>query len=225
MHVLTQHYDNARTGANLQETELGPATVAPGRFGKLFELAVEGHVYAQPLYVAKGGIPGVKGRNLLYVATMRNKVYAFDADAGGAPVWSRSLGPFAALPDPNIGPGGYSDIANAVGQHEPVLQPASTIRRAVLEGDPLDPPAPHLRQRAVRDDRAVLLGQVPLVVPPVGHPGTHLARGAATLVQANVEWMLIPVTRALRSQRRDELLPRERAARRATRPAWRGTAR
>lgn len=115
MHVLTQHCDNARTGANLQETELNPATVAPGSFGKLFELTVEGHVYAQPLYVAEGDIPAVKGRNLLYVATMRNNVYAFDADAGGAPVWSRPLGPFVRLPDPNIGPGGYSDIADAVG--------------------------------------------------------------------------------------------------------------
>ena len=51
MSVLTQHYDSRRTGANLAETKLSPATVGPGKFGKLFELGVEGHVYAQPLYV------------------------------------------------------------------------------------------------------------------------------------------------------------------------------
>jgi hypothetical protein len=115
MHVLTQHYDSARTGGNLQETVLSPATVAPDRFGKLFELAVQGDVYAQPLYVQGVSFPGVGQRNVLYVVTMHNQVYAFDADAGGSPRWSRSLGPFVSLPDANIGPGGYRDIADAVG--------------------------------------------------------------------------------------------------------------
>jgi hypothetical protein len=36
MQVLTQHYDGARTGANLEETVLSPASVSPDRFGKLF---------------------------------------------------------------------------------------------------------------------------------------------------------------------------------------------
>jgi hypothetical protein len=115
MQVLTQHYDSARTGANLQETVLSPANVVPDRFGKLFELAVQGHVYAQLLYVQGVSFPGVGQRNALYVATMHNQVSAFDADAGGGPLWSRSLGPFVSLPDVNIGPGGYKDIADAVG--------------------------------------------------------------------------------------------------------------
>src|SRR5438093_34984 len=56
--VLTQHNDNARTGANLAESILTPdAVAAPGRFGKLFELPVEGHVYAQPLYVPNVAFP------------------------------------------------------------------------------------------------------------------------------------------------------------------------
>src|SRR5438270_7364273 len=114
MQVLTQHYDSARTGANLEETTLSPASVSPDRFGKLLELAVEGHVYAQPLYVGGVAFPGGGQQNVLYVATMHNLVYAFDADAGGGPLWSRSLGPFVALPDPNIGPDGYKDIAHAV---------------------------------------------------------------------------------------------------------------
>jgi hypothetical protein len=46
---------------------------------------------------------------------MHNQVAAFDADVGASPLWSRSLGPFVSLPDANIGPDGYKDIANAVG--------------------------------------------------------------------------------------------------------------
>src|SRR5713101_5985948 len=95
--VLTQHGDNARTGANLVETALTPDTVAaPGRFGKLFELQVEGNVYAQPLYVPNVAFPGVGQRNAVYVATMHNVVYAFDADAPQASgaIWSKNLGPF-----------------------------------------------------------------------------------------------------------------------------------
>src|SRR5882762_10404980 len=122
--VLTQHNDNARTGANLSESILTPdAVAAPGRFGKRFELQVEGHVYAQPLYVPNVAFPGGQ-RNVVYVATMHNLVYAFDADAPQAsgPIWSKKLGPFVALPDPGIGPQPppgmppiYKDIADAVG--------------------------------------------------------------------------------------------------------------
>jgi hypothetical protein len=50
-------------------------------------------------------------RNVVYVATVRNSVYAFDADnaAASAPLWTLSLGPAVALPDNNIGPSGYKD--------------------------------------------------------------------------------------------------------------------
>lgn len=44
--VLTQHYDNNRTGANLGETTLNTSNVVPGSFGKLFTRAVDGHIYA-----------------------------------------------------------------------------------------------------------------------------------------------------------------------------------
>jgi hypothetical protein len=123
--VLTQHNDNARTGANLTETALTPDTVAAsGRFGKLFELPVEGNVYAQPLCVPNVAFPGVGQRNAVYVATMHNVVYAFDADAAPAsgPLWQKNLGPFVALPDAGIGPQPapgkpppYKEIADAVG--------------------------------------------------------------------------------------------------------------
>ncbi len=91
--VLTGNYDNARTNANLNETILTPASVTPGTFGKLFTLSVDGQVYAQPLYVPQLSIDGKGTHNVVFVATMHNSVYAFDADVPDAPLWQVNLGP------------------------------------------------------------------------------------------------------------------------------------
>src|ERR1700676_394141 len=85
--VRTQHNDNARTGANTQETVLNPDNVNSSHFGLLFKRAVDDQVYAQPLYVAGVRI-GNTARNVVYVATANNSVYAFDADdADAATYW------------------------------------------------------------------------------------------------------------------------------------------
>jgi outer membrane protein assembly factor BamB len=91
--VLTQHNDLARTGADLNETELTPANVKTN-FGKLFSLSVDGQIYAQPLVVKGVAIPGKGIHNVVYVATMKNNVYAFDADKPeeDCPLWKRNLG-------------------------------------------------------------------------------------------------------------------------------------
>src|SRR4051812_20878819 len=79
--ALTQHYNNARTGANLGETALKTTTVRPGGFGKLWTLFADGQISAQPLYVSGLAIdttgnnvaPLVKGRfNAVIIATMHN---------------------------------------------------------------------------------------------------------------------------------------------------------
>src|ERR1700676_4852867 len=88
--VVPYHYDNLRTGQNLQETILTPANVTASKFGKFGELMVDGKVDAQPLYLSNVAIPGVGSRNVLYVVTEHGSVFAFDADntsASAAPFW------------------------------------------------------------------------------------------------------------------------------------------
>jgi len=80
INIVTHRYDPARTGADLVETVLNVNNVLPGQFGKLYSYPVDGPVYAQPLYVSDLSIGGVK-RNVMFVATMNDKVYAFDADS------------------------------------------------------------------------------------------------------------------------------------------------
>ena len=93
--VWTQHNDNSRTGANLAETQLTTSTVTQSLFGKLFTYPVDGDIYAQPLVIPNVAIAGKGAHNVVYVATMNNSVYAFDADnnhgGNATPLWSVSF--------------------------------------------------------------------------------------------------------------------------------------
>ncbi len=70
---------------------LNSRNVNVAEFGNLYSYYVDGAAFAQPLYIAGVQIPGRGTRNLLYVATMNDKVYAFDADQGGPPLWMRDF--------------------------------------------------------------------------------------------------------------------------------------
>jgi hypothetical protein len=107
--VLTEHYNNTRTGANLQETALNHAVLRSGQFGKLWTLYADGQIVAQPLYLAglaidtssNPGAPRVQGTfNAVVIATMHNTIYVYDADnerrgpdGRTVPLWATWLGP------------------------------------------------------------------------------------------------------------------------------------
>lgn len=122
MTLYTHRFDNFRTGANLTETQLTQANVNTTNFGKLFERRVDGSLYAQPLVVPNLVIGG-KTRNVLFIATMHNSVYAFDANdpTAAAPLWHKRLSQSIQLPANDIGPnitiagGNYLDIEWEVG--------------------------------------------------------------------------------------------------------------
>jgi hypothetical protein len=114
--VITYHYDNGRTGQNLNETVLTPANVNSTQFGKKGEFSVDGHVDAQPLYLSQVTIGGQK-KNVLYVATEHGSVYAFDADSIGGTtstfLWKIStLGSGETPSDPV---GGCSQVSPEIG--------------------------------------------------------------------------------------------------------------
>jgi hypothetical protein len=90
--VITSQYDNARTGANLNETKLTPRNVNVQHFGKIFTLHVDGDVYAQPLFLGGVEIPGKGRHDVLFIATEHDSVYAFDAYGNpSTPLWQVSF--------------------------------------------------------------------------------------------------------------------------------------
>lgn len=102
--VLTQHNNLDRTGANLHETVLTHENVNVKRFGMLFKRVVDDQVYGQPLYVSQVKVGGGL-HDVIYVTTVNNSVYAFDANEASAstPIWHVNFGTPANLHDANFG--------------------------------------------------------------------------------------------------------------------------
>ena len=122
VNVLTANYGNDRTNANLAETVLNTGNVTPGTFGKLGSFPVDGQIYAQPLFVSGLNIAGQQ-RDVVFVATMRNSVYAFDAGTltTAAPLWRVNFG--AAVSSDFLD---FDDIDPEVGiLSTPVIDPGS----------------------------------------------------------------------------------------------------
>lgn len=93
VNVTGFHNDLQGTGANLNETTLTPANVNQTTFGKQYSTAVDGQIYAEPLYmtgvnVTAGTQQGV--HNVVYVETEHDSLYAIDADSGQV-LWQESF--------------------------------------------------------------------------------------------------------------------------------------
>ncbi|PYU23476.1 MAG: hypothetical protein DMG32_16055 [Acidobacteria bacterium] len=92
--VLTAQYDLSRTSSNMQESILTRSNVNSSQFGKLFSRTLDAPLYASPLIVTNFNVPRVGLRNVVFIATLGNTVYAYDADDPNAtsPYWSVNLG-------------------------------------------------------------------------------------------------------------------------------------
>ncbi|HVT85911.1 MAG TPA: hypothetical protein VHD35_11975, partial [Chitinophagaceae bacterium] len=90
--VTTQHNDLKRPGWDRIETTLTQSNVSNGNFGKIFSRQVDDQIYAQPLVISNVSIGGGT-HDVVYVATVNNTVYAFDADdsAKNTPYWEVNL--------------------------------------------------------------------------------------------------------------------------------------
>jgi hypothetical protein len=137
--ITTWHYDNGRSGANTTETLLTPSNVNSKSFGKLFTLPVDGYIVGHPLYLPGISISGQGTHNAVYVATMHDSVYAFDADSGStSPLWMTSLlsySPAGATTVPatvkkNNGTTGWTELGVIA---TPVIDAATNSLYAVAE--------------------------------------------------------------------------------------------
>ena len=143
--VFTYHNDLARDGANTQEFALTPTTVNLAKFGKRFACAVDGAAYTQPLWVPALNVGG-SVRNVIFVATQHDSVYAFDADTSPCvTLWQAKLldavhGAFAGetpVPTSDVG-SGFQDIRPEIGiTGTPVIDPATSTLYVVSKSEDL----------------------------------------------------------------------------------------
>ena len=107
--ITTFHDDNARDGLNAQETALTLNNVNATQFGKIGFDAVDGLVDGEPLFAGNLNAGG-KVRNVLFVATEHDSVYAFDANSGDQ-IWKSSV----------LGPGETTSDSRNCGQVGPEI--------------------------------------------------------------------------------------------------------
>ncbi|MGA7796770.1 MAG: immunoglobulin domain-containing protein [Candidatus Acidiferrales bacterium] len=112
--VTTYHNDMARTGQNTTETTLTQANVNSTTFGLLRNLAVDGLVDAEPLYLSQLTVGG-SAHNVVFIMTEHDSAYAFDSNTG-AQLWQVSL----------LGSGETSSDDRGCGQVTPEIGITST---------------------------------------------------------------------------------------------------
>jgi hypothetical protein len=109
--VLMHHYDTLRTGWNNSEATLTPRNVTSRTFGWVLpQVNLDEQADAQPLLAHAVTIDGAR-RDVVYVATENDTVYAIDATTGVI-ITSRSLGPPVPM---SVLPGQCNNNSNVVG--------------------------------------------------------------------------------------------------------------
>ena len=192
VNVLTANYGNERTNANLQEVTLKTSNVNPASFGKLTSLPVDGQIYAQPLFVSGVKMPGAETKDVLFVATMNNSVYAFDATGLSRSLWHVHLGtpvPSSAL--------NFIDITPKVGiLSTPVID--TTLNAIYVVSDSYESGAPVFRLHALdlASGKEILGGPTTITAAVQGgtdedgmiafDPQQHLQRPALLLSNSTV---------------------------------------
>jgi PQQ-like domain len=89
VNYTTRKNTNSATGVQANELALTPASVSSGKFSQRWSATMDGGVWGQPLYMNAITVGG-KARNVLYVTTSNDSVYALDADTG-AQLWKKSF--------------------------------------------------------------------------------------------------------------------------------------
>ncbi len=168
VNVLNVNYDTHQTGANLQETTLAPQTNWK-TFGKIGTYPVDGQVYTQPLYVSGVAISGMN-YNIVYIATMHNSIFAFNADApqSATPLWQVNLGP--------VVPSGlfnFTDILPEIGiLGTPAIDAAKQVMYVVtdtLPAEPLSNPVFQLHALSLADGHEMFGGPVQIAASVPGN--------------------------------------------------------
>ena len=163
--VLQRGYDANVSGANLSETTLNTSNVVPGSFGLVFTLSVNDTVMAQPLYMPGVTINGTV-HNVVYVATMSDTLYAFDADVGGAPLWQTNLATFENATPVPMAQFAYSGNSNITGN------------LGILSTPVIDPSTPHtLYAVACTLENGTLVYRLHAVDITTGTPAGRFRRG------------------------------------------------
>jgi hypothetical protein len=147
--VLTQHNDLKRTGWNSNEKTLNQNNVNTSSFGKIFTRIVDDQIFSQPLVIPNLNING-KVRNVVFVTTVSNGVYAFDADDpnANAYLWKMNITktgyrPVSKYDMPEACGGIYTDFSNNMGiVGTPVIDTSTNtlyvVARSVTKTTPLN---------------------------------------------------------------------------------------
>jgi hypothetical protein len=182
--MVMQHNNPDRTGANLQETLLKPGNVNKEHFGMLFKRLVDDQLYTQPLVLTD--VPAGGGfHDLVFVTTVSNSVYAFDANdaTNMKPLWHVNFGLPANVQDWDFGCLDINGNMGIIGT--PAIDPVRRILYVVA----LTKVAGHFEQRLHALDvstGADMPGSPVTITAPAFNPLLQNQRPALLLDQGSV---------------------------------------